>query len=449
MGYSIKKDTKIKINGGRKLTGDIFISGAKNSIVSLIPATILSDGIVELSNCPNISDVVMQLKFLRHLNSEVNHNDSHIVINNRKLANRDLLLEEVSKLRASYYYMGALLGKFKYVKIGMPGGCNIGARPIDFHLRGFEALGASVNITDEYIELKADTLTGANITLEKSSVGATINILLAAVLASGTTIIQNAAREPEVSDLVDMLVKMGANIEGKDSSTLQIKGVLALKGTKHEVIPDRIQAGTYIVYAAAVGDEVTIHNLRPDHITSLLNILSQLGVKYDVIKNKITVYASDSLKPIDVSTAIYPGFPTDLQQVLLTLTIKANGESHISESIYESRFRNCPELIKMGAKIDVDQLHAIVSGPNQLVGTTVKATDLRGGASVLLAGLMANGTTYIENPHHIFRGYENVVETLSNLGANISIIEWLFKDKKYRLINIKWTIAYYIKCVII
>lgn len=412
-------ENTIKIKGGKILTGEVTISSSKNAAVALLPAVVLSSEVVKIFGVPDIDDVDALVKLLRFLNIKIDKDNNTYMIDPTEVKNCDLVGEDVSKLRASYYFLGALLGRFKYVRMKKPGGCNLGPRPIDLHLKGFQALGAKVVIDEDVIEISADELIGDEIYLDIASVGATINIMLAAVLAKGRTIIQNAAKEPEIIDLSSMLNKMGAKIHGAGTSEITIDGVYRLKGCIHDVIPDRIEAGTYIILASAIGEEVKINNIISLHIDSLLSKLEEIGIDFEVNTDNIIVHKRNKIDAVDVKTQTFPGFATDLQQPLTALLTMANGQSHISETIYSERFRHCNELNKMGANIVVGKSDCTINGPTPLKGTDVTATDLRCGASLVIAGLIAEGTTIIHDAYHIFRGYDSIIEKLKKLGADI------------------------------
>lgn len=411
----------IKIEGGHKLNGEVTISSAKNATVALIPAAILADeGIVDIYGVPQIADVNSLTILLKELGVDVSfESDDHIKINTEKMENIVLDHFEVSNLRASYYFMGALLGKYKYVKMQMPGGCFLGPRPIDLHLKGFEALGATINFSQGYYEIKADELVGDKVFLDTASVGATINIMLAATKAKGRTIIENAAKEPEIIDLATFLNKMGAVIRGAGTSVITIDGVDTLSGSTHEIIPDRIEAGTYIIIAAAMGEVVRINNIIPLHLEALISKLVEMGVNIEVGSDFAIIRGGNSLSAVDIQTLPYPGFATDLQQPLTTLLTQAKGKSTVRETIYTERFKHVHELRKMGAKMEANIPSATIEGPTHLVGTKVEATDLRCGASLVVAGLIAQGVTEIDEIYHIDRGYDKLDEKLKNLGAVI------------------------------
>lgn len=409
----------IKIEGGRPLRGTVRIDSAKNSIVALIPATILADSPVVLENIPNIVDVKHLGTMIQELNGTYCVNENEMMIDPSQLKNTPLVEGAVTKLRASYYFMGALLGKFKEAIIGMPGGCYLGPRPIDLHLKGFEALGATITQKGSAIHLKAERLVGAKIYLDFPSVGATTNIMLAAVKAEGTTILENAAKEPEIIDLANLLNSMGANIKGAGTDVIRIQGVHSLKGTRHAIIPDRIEAGTYMALAAVAGEEVKIENIIPHHLEALISKLKEMGIDIEVHSDYVVVRGRKAMKSVDFKTSTYPGLATDLQQPLATLLTQATGLGVVTDTIYTDRFKNCYELNKMGANIRVQGNTGIIQGATPLHGAKVTATDLRAGASLVIAGLIAEGVTEISNVYHIDRGYSNIEAKLTQLGAKI------------------------------
>lgn len=415
---------KIKIEGGHKLTGTISVGGAKNSVVALIPAAILCDELITISNVPNITDVDDLENILLHLNAKINRLEGIIEIDSSEIVNKEITYELSKKLRASYYFMGALLGKFKKVDMYFPGGCSIGARPINLHLKGFELLGAKITEEENHFIIEADKLKGNNIYLDFPSVGATINIMLAAVKAKGKTIIDNAAQEPEIANIATFLNNMGAKIKGAGTSTITIIGVKYLHSCFHEVIPDRIEAGTYLIIAALLGKNLKIDNMIPNHLEALIAKLKESGVDMEIGIDNIIVNRVKAYQSVDIKTLVYPGFPTDLQQIMTTFLTQCEGKSTVEETIYENRFQNLIELEKMGAsfKISKDNRRAVIKGKIKLKGTEVKATDLRGGASLLVAGLIAEGTTTIDNISYILRGYDKITEKLTNVGAKIEII---------------------------
>lgn len=411
----------IKIKGGKKLNGTVRIGGSKNATVALIPASILANGPVTICGVPSISDVESLSVLLQDLGVmvDVRSSDS-ILIDTENMQNKPLVHDAVNKLRASYYFMGALLGKYGHVEIRMPGGCYLGPRPIDLHLKGFEALGATVKYDHGCYVLDAPELVGTKIFLDIASVGATINIMMAAVHAKGRTTIENAAKEPEIIDVATLLNKMGAQIRGAGTNVITIDGVDELSGCFHEIIPDRIEAATYIVLAAAAGEKVKIENIIPHHLESLTSKLTELGVDMKIDIDSITIHGGlDNLHPIDIKTLPYPGFATDIQQPLTALLTQAQGQSIVTETIYTERFKHCFELEKMGAKINVMTPSSFINGPTPLSGAEVSATDLRCGACLVIAGLIADGVTTIRNIYHIERGYEHIVEKLTAIGAQI------------------------------
>ena len=414
---------KLVINGNKELTGEIKISGAKNSVVALIPAAILSDEEVTLYNVPNISDTTALIDIIKLLNGDVTYENETMKIDTSKIENKVVPENLSKKLRASYYFMGALLSKFKYAEIYFPGGCNIGSRPIDFHINGFKKLGAEVTIEGNKYIFKAEKLKGARIYLDFASVGATINIMLAAVKAEGTTHISNAAKEPEIVNIATLLNNMGAKISGAGTSEIIIEGVEHLGKGVIDVIPDRIEAGTYTIIGALLGKDLKITGIIDDHIDALLSKLKEMGVDMIVKNNAITINHPDKYKAINVKTLVFPGFATDLGQPMSVLLTQAEGMSIFEETIYENRMGHIKYLQKMGANIRVNDRTAIITGKTKLKGEEVTATDLRAGAAMVIAGLLAEGTTTVNEIEHILRGYENIVEKLTNVGADIKIIE--------------------------
>lgn len=414
---------QIMIQGGNKLSGTIRISGAKNSAVALIPASILSDDVVKIDNIPNISDIGALNEILEYLGAKVSLKDGLITIDPSSIENKDIPKEISSKLRASYYFMSALLGKYKHVSMYFPGGCKIGARPIDQTLKGFRALGATVHEEDNKFTIDAEKLVGGHVYLDMPSVGATINTMLVAVRAEGTTIIENAAKEPEIVNVATFLNNMGAKIRGAGTSEIKIEGVYSLRGCFSEVIPDRIEAGTYIIAGALLGDNLKIENIIPEHVESLTLKLKEMGVDIKIESDYAIVSKKNNLKAISLKTLGYPGFPTDLQQPITTLLTQCNGVSILEETIYENRFQNVPYLADMGAHMGIEGRKLKVKGPTKLKGTEVVATDLRAGACLVLAGLIADGTTIIKDIEHVLRGYENIIGKLTNVGAKISLEE--------------------------
>ncbi|MFD1359312.1 UDP-N-acetylglucosamine 1-carboxyvinyltransferase [Fictibacillus halophilus] len=412
---------KLMIEGGYPLEGTVQISGAKNSAVALIPATILAESTVTIEGLPNISDVRILRDLLEEIGGDayLDENQS-LTVNPENMIAMPLPSGKVKKLRASYYLMGAMLGRFKKAVIGLPGGCNLGPRPIDQHIKGFEALGAKVTNEQGAIYLRADELVGARIYLDVVSVGATINIMLAAVRAKGQTIIENAAKEPEIIDVATLLTSMGAKIKGAGTDVIRIDGVEKMHGCRHSIIPDRIEAGTYMILAASMGQQVLLDNVIPLHLESLIAKLREMGVFIETKDDQVLVYrGKDPLKSVDIKTLVYPGFPTDLQQPFTSLLTSSEGTSIVTDTIYSARFKHIDELRRMGANVKVEGRSAIINGPAKLEGAKVKASDLRAGAALVVAGLMAEGVTEISGLEHIDRGYESLVEKLKGLGAKV------------------------------
>ncbi len=410
---------KLKIAGGYPLEGTIKVSGAKNSAVALIPATILADSPVTIEGLPDISDVRTLKDLLEEIGGSVSLEDGDMRVDPSQMVSMPLPSGKVKKLRASYYLMGAMLGRFKKAVIGLPGGCHLGPRPIDQHIKGFEALGAEVTNEQGAIYLRADELKGARIYLDVVSVGATINIMLAAVRAKGRTIIENAAKEPEIIDVATLLSNMGAKIKGAGTDVIRIDGVDELHGCRHTIIPDRIEAGTFMILAAAAGKGVLVDNVIPLHMESVIAKLREMGVPVETNDDQIFIGRADKLKSVDVKTLVYPGFPTDLQQPFTSLLNRAEGSAVVTDTIYSARFKHIDELRRMNASIKVEGRSAIVNGPVQLQGAKVKASDLRAGAALVIAGLMAEGITEVTGLEHIDRGYSDLVAKLEGLGATI------------------------------
>lgn len=414
---------KLVIEGGRDISGTIKISGAKNSIVALIPASILTSGVCVITNVPDISDVRILIDMMKELGSIITFENEVLTIDNSNVQNKKITEEYAGKLRASYYFMGSLIGKYHEAEIAYPGGCVIGSRPINYHIESFKKMGINVkNVADHYI-MKTDELKGNEFYFDFPSVGATINIMLAAVLAKGKTVIYNAAKEPEIANVASFLNSMGAKVFGAGTSTIEIIGVEELHDGFVEVIPDRIEAGTYIMIGALIGNNLKIENIVEKHLESLLYKLKEAGVKYEINDNSIILSKVEHLKPVNIKTTVYPGFPTDLGQPMSTFLTQCEGESLFEETIYENRLRHVPHLNSMGANIQAFDKKAIIIGKTPLVGKKVKATDLRAGASMLVAGLIATGTTEIQNIEHLLRGYERIVEKLESVGVNIKLID--------------------------
>ncbi|PRR77903.1 UDP-N-acetylglucosamine 1-carboxyvinyltransferase 2 [Clostridium liquoris] len=411
---------KLIINGGRPLHGEIEISGAKNAAVAILPAAIMaSKGVCVIDNIPNIEDVHCIERIINSLGCKVKVDNNSVTIDSSILTSYDANTEDVRKMRASYYLIGALLGRFKKARVEMPGGCPIGVRPIDQHIKGFEALGANVKIEHGVVAVEAERLIGTNIFFDVVSVGATINVMLAATFAEGTTILENAAKEPHVVDVANFLNTMGANIKGAGTDVIRITGVKELQGCSYSVIPDQIEAGTYMIATAACGGEVTINNVIPKHLESISAKLIEMGA--EVIENgdSVTIKSNKNLKGVNIKTLPYPGFPTDVQQPMSALLCVSKGRSLINESIWESRFKHVDELKKMGAHVKVEGRTAIIDGVDKLTGAVVKATDLRAGAAMIIAGLIAEGVTEVLNIEHIDRGYPNIENKFNKLGASI------------------------------
>ena len=417
---------KIIINGGKELQGEVTVSGAKNSVVALIPAIILSDGVVTLDGVPAISDVDNLIEIIEVMGGSVKRDGETLEIDPRGVKDMPMPFGKINSLRASYYFYGSLLGRYGQATVGLPGGCDLGPRPIDLHLKAFEAMGASISYEDESMRIATDAgqrIKGAHIYMDTVSVGATINTMLAAAKADGRTVIENAAREPEIIDVATLLNNMGARVRGAGTEVITIEGVESLHGTRHQVIPDRIEAGSYIAMAAAIGKGVKVKNVLYEHLESFIAKLEAMGVRMTVEEDAIFVEEQGDLKPVDIKTSPYPGFATDLQQPMTPLLLKASGRGKIIDTIYEKRVNHVPELARMGADIQVLGGQIVYNGPTQLSGVLVKASDLRAGAALVTAGLMAEGQTEITNIEFILRGYSNIIEKLSDLGADIRLIE--------------------------
>ena len=417
---------KIIINGGKKLQGEVTVSGAKNSVVALIPAIILSDGVVTLDGVPAISDVDNLIEIIEVMGGSVKRDGETLEIDPRGVKDMPMPFGKINSLRASYYFYGSLLGRYGQATVGLPGGCDLGPRPIDLHLKAFEAMGASISYEAESMRIATDAgqrIQGAHIYMDTVSVGATINTMLAAAKADGRTVIENAAREPEIIDVATLLNNMGARVRGAGTEVITIDGVESLHGTRHQVIPDRIEAGSYIAMAAAIGKGIKVKNVLYEHLESFIAKLEAMGVRMTVEEDAIFVEEQGDLKPVDIKTSPYPGFATDLQQPMTPLLLKASGRGKIIDTIYEKRVNHVPELARMGADIQVLGGQIVYNGPTQLSGAPVKASDLRAGAALVTAGLMAEGQTEITNIEFILRGYSNIIEKLSDLGADIRLTE--------------------------
>lgn len=408
------------IKGKQKIKGAIKINGAKNAAVAVIPASLLTKANVKIENLPCITDIRWLIKILKTLGAKASlEKGGNLQIDSSGLSSFAPPQELVDKFRASYYFMGALLGRFGQVEIPMPGGCNLGPRPIDQHIKGFRALGAKVELEHGRIKIKANKLRGAHIYLDVISVGATINIMLAAVRAEGKTIIENAAKEPEIVDVANLLNAMGAQVIGTGTDIIKIQGVPELGGAEHNVIPDRIEAGTFMIAAAATGGELLAEDVIPKHLDPVIAKLKEIGVPLEIGPDWVKVLPSVALSPADVKTFPYPGFPTDLQAPMIVLLTQAPGISLVSENVFEGRFRHVDELRKMGARIKLEGRTAIVEGGEGLVSAPLRATDLRGGAALVIAGMLSEGETVLEGVEHIDRGYEHFEERLNLLGAKI------------------------------
>ena len=413
----------ITINGGKKLKGTVQINGAKNAALAIIPATIASAGVCVIENLPAIRDVHILVGALRNLGINCEFTDEHTLkVDSRDISGCPITYDQVKNTRASYYLLGALLGRFKHAEVPVPGGCNLGVRPIDLHMKGFEALGAKINIEHGMITATADELTGANIYLDVSSVGATINIMIAAVYAEGVTQIENAAKEPHVVDTANFLNKLGAEIKGAGTDIIRITGVNSLNGGEYSIIPDQIEAGTYMIAAAITGGDVTIENVIPKHVDSLSAKLTEMGCKIIEKDDSIRVIGNSDLQSCNVKTMFYPGFPTDLHPQMSALLCVANGTGMMTEVVFENRFQYVKELLRLGANIKVEGRAAIIKGGSSLTGAQVMAADLRAGAALVMAGLAAKGQTIIGNVNYLDRGYERFEEKLTALGADISRI---------------------------
>lgn len=411
---------KFIVTGKNRLVGDVKISGAKNAAVAIIPATILAGDVCKIENVPNISDVSLIARILCEMGAQVKMiNKSTMEIDTRTIISPVASYDLVRHMRASCYLLGALLGRFSRAKVALPGGCNFGVRPIDQHLKGFAALGAKYTLEGGMVNVSAESLKGNNIYLDVVSVGATINIMLAAVRAEGITVIENAAKEPHIVDLANFLNSMGADIRGAGTDVIKIRGVSSLSGTTYSIIPDQIEAGTYMVAAAATGGDVTVKDVIPKHMESISAKLEEMGVFVKEYDDSIRVISSGKINKCNIKTMPHPGFPTDMQPQIAVLLSIANGTSIINENVWDNRFRYVEELRRLGAQISVDGKIAVIEGVDELLGAPVKATDLRAGAAMIIAGLCAKGVTEIEEIGYIERGYENIVEKLRGLGADI------------------------------
>ncbi|MFI3325499.1 MAG: UDP-N-acetylglucosamine 1-carboxyvinyltransferase [Clostridia bacterium] len=418
---------KFIIGGGIPLKGEVTIGGAKNAAVAIIPAAILADSPCVIENVPNVSDVGILIKLLEEVGAKVNYiNETTLEVDPTGVNTYVVASELASKLRGSYYFIGAMLGKFGRASVSLPGGCNFGVRPIDQHIKGFEALGCSYNVSDEsIIEVVADNgLHGDDIYMDVVTVGATVNIMLAAVKAHGFTVIENAAREPHIVDLANFLNTMGADIRGAGTNVIKINGVQSLKGVSYAIIPDQIEAGTYMAMAVATGGDVLVKNVTPQHLDSITAKLEEMGAVIEEFDDAVRVTRTKPIKRCNVKTMPHPGFPTDMQPQIVTVLTTANGTSRVSEDIWENRFQYVDELKKFGAKVTINNRgrSVLVEGVSNLQGSIVRATDLRAGAAMVIGGLIANGKTTVEDVKYIQRGYENIVDKLKGLGADIELV---------------------------
>ena len=418
--------TKYQIRGGNTLRGSIEISGAKNAAVAILPAALLVDGVCRIENIPQISDVTLILQILQDLGAEIRTvNRTTVDIDCSRIHNQKVSMERGSKIRASYYLVGALLGRFGWAQVPMPGGCDLGGRPIDQHIKGFAAMGARVEVRNGYIDANipdGTRLTGGQVYLDIVSVGATMNIMLGAALADGMTVIENAAKEPHIVDLANFLNSMGANIMGAGTDVIKIRGVDRLRGGTYSIIPDQIEAGTYMAAVAAAGGEVLIKNVIPKHLDCITAKLLEMGVDVEEQDDAVLVRRTGPLSRANIKTMPYPGFPTDMQSQIGAVLCTAQGTSVITEGVWDNRYRYVDELRRMGASVQVDGKVAVIEGVEQLTGAPVHACDLRAGAAMVIAGLAAQGVTEVDSIHHIQRGYENLVEKLIGVGADIKLV---------------------------
>ncbi len=421
------------IKGGNPLVGEVEIGGAKNAALAILAAAIMTDETVTIENLPDVRDINVLLQAIDEIGAKVERVDSHTVkINGSTITSFDVEYEYIRKIRASYYLLGALLGKYRFAQVALPGGCDIGSRPIDLHLKGFRKLGAEVTIEYGQISAKADVLVGSHIYLDKASVGATINILLAAVLATGKTIIENAAKEPHVVDVANFLNGMGAKVRGAGTDVIRVEGVSKLHGTQYSIIPDQIEAGTFMCAAAATKGDVTVKNVIPKHLEAITAKLQEMGCQIEELDDAVRVVATKKLSNTHVTTLPYPGFPTDMQPQIAVVLGLAEGTSLVTESIFENRFRYVDELTRMGANIKVEGNVAIITGMERYSGAKVSAPDLRAGAALVIAGLAAEGITVVEEVEYIERGYEGLEVKLNLLGAQIEKVQSEKEIQKFR-----------------
>lgn len=421
---------KIIVRGGNRLSGSVQVEGAKNAVLPVIAASLLaSDGKSVIRDVPTLSDVYTINEVLRYLNAEVSFSNNVVTIDASRVLKDEAPFEYVRKMRASVLVMGSLLARNGRARVALPGGCAIGSRPIDQHLKGFEAMGAEVKVGNGFIEATVkDHLTGAKIYLDFPSVGATENIMMAATLARGTTVIENAAKEPEIVDLANFLNKMGASVKGAGTGTIRIEGVTSLHGAEHSIIPDRIEAGTFMVAAAITGGNVLVKGAVPEHLTSLIAKMEEMGVTIIEEREGLRVIAPETLKAADIKTMPHPGFPTDMQSQMMSLLLRANGTSMITETVFENRFMHVEEFRRMNADIKIEGRSVILNGPANLQGAEVAATDLRAAAALILAGLAAEGTTRVTELHHLDRGYVDFHKKLQALGADIERVKVAEED---------------------
>lgn len=413
---------KFRISGRRKLSGNVAISGSKNAALPIMVASLLASGKFKIENVPNLRDTRTMAELLRMIGAKIDFSNGEMKIDTTNAKNPEAPYDLVKTMRASIYVLGPLLAKFGKAKVSFPGGCAIGPRPIDLHIKVMKELGANVEVKHGYIQAECNQLVGNKISFQKRSVGATANALMASVLAKGETIIENAAQEPEISNLIDFLNKMGANIKGKDTDILRISGVSKLNPVEIEIIPDRIEAGTFLLAGAITKSEIAITNCIPEHLKSLIEKLEQAGFKFEIKNNEIKIIPVKTIRPVDIITKPYPDFPTDLQAQFMALMTLSNGKCFIEETIFQDRFMHIAELNRLDADIRIEKNIAIINGVKSLSGAEVMASDLRASAALVLAGLAAKGETIIHRIYHIDRGYEKIEEKLSNLGAKIERI---------------------------
>ena len=414
---------KLLINGGNRLNGDIAISGAKNAALPILCAGLLTAGDLELSNVPHLHDVATMLKLLGQTGLKVQQEGDRVVLNGSSITSLEAPYELVKTMRASILVLGPLLARFGEAKVSLPGGCAIGSRPVDQHIKGLEALGAEIRIEAGYIYAKCAKLKGARIVTDMITVTGTENLLMAATLAEGETVLENAAQEPEITDLAELLIKMGARIEGHGSSRISITGVAKLKGCTHEVVPDRIEAGTFLCAVAATGGDVVLRHGRADHLDAVIDKLRDAGASVAAVEGGIHLHAQGRLAAQSFRTSEYPGFPTDMQAQFMALNVIAEGPSKVTETIFENRFMHVNEMVRLGAKIQVDGKFAVIEGVQSLSGAVVMATDLRASASLVIAGLVAAGETMVDRIYHLDRGYDQMEAKLRGIGADIERVK--------------------------